>query len=63
MCGSGTTLVVAKKLGRLFIGIDINPDYVEMAKRRLSAIPERLTDFSFGEESWVKAEASVSPAS
>jgi len=63
MCGSGTTLVVAKKLGRLFIGIDINPVYVEMAKRRLSAIPERLTDFSFGEESWVRAEASVSPAS
>ena len=63
MCGSGTTLVVAKKLGRLFIGIDINPVYVEMAKRRLSAIPERLTDFSFGEESWVKAEASVSRAS
>lgn len=35
MCGSGTTLVVAKKLGRSFIGIDVNPEYVEMAKRRI----------------------------
>jgi len=45
MCGSGTTLVVAKKLGRQFIGIDINPAYVEMAKRRLSALPIKLTKF------------------
>jgi len=45
MCGSGTTLVVAKKLGRQFIGIDINPAYVEMAKRRLSALPEKLDKF------------------
>ncbi len=28
-----------------FIGIDINPAYVEMAKRRLSSIPEKLTRF------------------
>lgn len=42
MCGSGTTLVVAKKLGRKYVGIDINVEYVEMAKKRLSAIPVRL---------------------
>lgn len=35
MCGSGTTLIVAQKLGRKWIGIDINRDYVEMAKARL----------------------------
>jgi len=35
MCGSGTTLVVAKKLGRRIIGIDINPEYVNMARKRL----------------------------
>jgi len=45
MCGSGTTLVVAKKLGRKYIGIDINPEYVEMAKRRLSKVPERLDQY------------------
>jgi DNA modification methylase len=33
--GSGTTAVVAQKLGRNFIGIDLNPQYVEMAKRAL----------------------------
>ena len=33
--GSGTTCVVAQKLGRRWIGIDINPEYVEMAKKRL----------------------------
>ena len=32
--GSGTTTAVAKKLGRRFIGIDINPEYVEHSRRR-----------------------------
>ena len=33
--GSGTTAVVAKKLDRQFIGIDISPDYCKMAEERL----------------------------
>jgi DNA modification methylase len=33
--GSGTTCVVAKKLGRDYIGIDIHPDYCEIARKRL----------------------------
>lgn len=33
--GSGTTAVVADRLGRRFFGCDINPDYVEMALERL----------------------------
>lgn len=33
--GSGTTAVAAKKLGRNFIGIDTNPEYVDMALKRL----------------------------
>jgi hypothetical protein len=45
MCGSGTTLLVAKMLGRRFIGIDLDPSYVEMAKARLASVPERLSRF------------------
>lgn len=33
--GSGTTGVVAYKLGRTFIGSEINPEYVELANKRL----------------------------
>jgi len=36
MCGSGTTLIVAKRLGRNYLGCDINPNYVEMTKKRLA---------------------------
>lgn len=35
-CGSGTTLVAAKLLGRDFIGIDTNPDAVALTEERLS---------------------------
>jgi site-specific DNA-methyltransferase (adenine-specific) len=34
-CGTGTTLVAAKLLGKKYIGIDISEEYVEYAKRRL----------------------------
>jgi site-specific DNA-methyltransferase (cytosine-N4-specific) len=33
--GSGTVGCVALKLGRSFIGIEINPEYVEIAKNRI----------------------------
>lgn len=33
--GSGTTGVVALRHGRDFTGIELNPDYVAMANRRL----------------------------
>ena len=36
--GSGTTAVAAKKLGRKFIGIDINREYVEIAQKRLENV-------------------------
>jgi len=36
--GSGTTAVVARRLGRRFIGIEIKPEYVEMAIRRLNKV-------------------------
>jgi len=34
--GSGTTCLAARKLGRRFIGIDINPTYVQLARTRLA---------------------------
>jgi DNA modification methylase len=33
--GSGTVGVVAKELGRSFVGIELNPAYVELARRRI----------------------------
>lgn len=37
-CGSGTSLVVAKELGRQYIGCDINPRAVEITNKRLEDI-------------------------
>jgi DNA modification methylase len=34
--GSGTTLKAAKELNRRFIGIEINPEYVEICKKRIA---------------------------
>lgn len=36
--GSGTSGVVAKKTGRNFIGIDVNPHYGEMAAQRIESV-------------------------
>ena len=41
--GSGTTAVVAQRLKRNYIGIEIHPDYVEYAKKR---IEENKNDYS-----------------
>jgi len=35
-CGAGTTCIVAKKLGRRFIGIDIRETYCRIARKRLA---------------------------
>ncbi len=36
--GSGTTAVVAKRMGRRYIGFEPNPDYVSIINRRLNAV-------------------------
>lgn len=40
--GSGTSCLVAKKLGRNWIGIELNKDYCEISKKRIDAIPPCL---------------------
>ncbi len=40
--GAGTTGLVAKKFGRMFIGIELNPDYIEMAKSRIESFHGRV---------------------
>lgn len=50
-CGSGTSLVVAKELGRQYIGCDINPRAVEITNDRLNkAITDNQILFKLGEE-------------
>ena len=43
--GSGTTSRVAAHLGRRWIGIDINPDYIALASRRIEEAGTSLDSF------------------
>lgn len=49
MCGSGTTLKMAKKNNRNFVGIEISPEYCRIAEQRLKNIQPRL-DLWFNED-------------
>lgn len=35
--GSGTTAIAAKKLGRHYLGIELNPDFIHIAKQRFAS--------------------------
>ncbi|MBF2029572.1 MAG: site-specific DNA-methyltransferase, partial [Oscillatoriales cyanobacterium C42_A2020_001] len=41
--GSGTSSVVAKKLGRRYLGVDINPEYCLLAEKRLELAEQDKT--------------------
>jgi hypothetical protein len=38
--GAGTTALVAARLGREWIGIELSPAYAEMARRRVGLAPQ-----------------------
>lgn len=40
--GSGTTLKVAERLNRQWVGIDLKPEYLDMAEKRLSNVQKEL---------------------
>lgn len=40
--GSGTTCIAAKQLGRKYIGIEREQEYLDIAKARLDAVPDTL---------------------
>jgi len=46
MCGSGTTLKMAKKHNRQYIGCDISLEYVDIAKNRVERYEPQLSLFA-----------------
>lgn len=48
--GSGTVGVVAKKLDRNFIGIELNKEYIKIAEKRIKKVSRPLSQFLRGKE-------------
>ena len=46
--GAGTTALVADRLGRDCIGIELNPEYADMAKRRIEGDAGMLAEVNHG---------------
>jgi DNA modification methylase len=55
--GTGTTLAVAKQLGRRAVGVELNAGYFDLIKQRVSEIPEHSAESAIGESSDSKAAA------
>lgn len=49
--GAGTTALVARELGRSSIGIELNSDYINIARNRLSLPPDDMLDPPTDDES------------
>jgi DNA modification methylase len=48
-CGSGSTLVAARRCGKAGVGVELSAEYVELAKQRLSVLDPVPTPPSAGE--------------
>jgi site-specific DNA-methyltransferase (adenine-specific) len=48
--GSGSTGAAAMKLGRKFIGVELNPEYIAISRKRLQDYPEKQPQI---EENWL----------
>jgi len=48
--GSGTTAEVAKRLGRDFIGFEINSEYITLAEERIEAVKEEIVAIDHNDE-------------
>ena len=46
--GSGTTGVAALKLGRRYVGIDMDPEYLALSKKRLEAALQVVVSLTRG---------------
>jgi len=42
-CGAGTTAIAAAKLGRKFVVVDVDPKYVHITRKKLSAMRQNAT--------------------
>jgi len=58
--GSGTTAAAAVQLNRNFIGIDINPDYVELSRRRVEGLQIPLSLIAEGRGQYLSPDSAPS---
>jgi len=54
--GSGTVAVVAKRLGRNWLGIELNPDYIKIALKRIELAPNYQPELDYLESGRLKKE-------